>query len=98
MRTTGYELEPVLRTVARTTAACPGFGTAVIKRCRPAGDDFETVVVEGNEDARRLLLGQCSTAADWAPLLDERFLRRGAYVLQDFHWTQDHIANYVPPI
>jgi diguanylate cyclase (GGDEF)-like protein len=98
MPSTGYELEPVLRTVARTTAACLGFGTAVINLYRPAWDDFETVVVEGSEDARRLLLGQCSTADDWAPLLDERFMRRGAYVLQDFDWTQDHMATYVPPI
>ena len=98
MPSTGYELEPVLRTVARTTAACLGFGTAVINLYRPAWDDFETVVVEGSEDARRLLLGQCSTAADWAPLLDERFIRRGAYVLQDFDWSQDHMATYVPPI
>jgi diguanylate cyclase (GGDEF)-like protein len=98
MPSTGYELEPVLRTVARTTAACLGFGTAVINLYRPAWDDFETVVVEGNEDARRLLLGQCSTAADWAPLLDERFIRRGAYVLQGFDWTQDRMPTYVPPI
>jgi diguanylate cyclase (GGDEF)-like protein len=98
MPSTGYELEPVLRTVARTTAACLGFGTAVINLYRPAWDDFETVVVEGNEEARKLLLGQCSTAADWAPLLDERFVRRGAYVLQDFDWSQDGMATYVPPI
>jgi diguanylate cyclase (GGDEF)-like protein len=98
MASTGYELEPVLRTVARTTAACLGFGTAVINLYRPAWDDFETVVVEGNEEARRLLLGQCSTTEDWAPLLDERFLRRGAYVLHGFDWSQDSMATYVPPI
>src|SRR3954470_3848982 len=98
MSSTGYELEPVLRTVARTTAACLGFGTAVINLYRPAWDDFETVVVEGSEEARALLLGQRSTAADWAPLLDPRFLRRGAYVLQDFDWNQDGMATYVPPI
>jgi diguanylate cyclase (GGDEF)-like protein len=95
---TGYELEPVLRTVARTTAACLGFGTAVINLYRPAWDDFSTVVVEGNEDARGLLLGQTSTADDWAPLLDARFERRGAYVVQDFDWSQDRMATYVPPI
>jgi diguanylate cyclase (GGDEF)-like protein len=98
MSSTGYELEPVLRTVARTTAACLGFGTAVINLYRPAWDDFETVVVEGSEEASRLLLGQCSTAEDWAPLLDDRFERRGAYVLQDFDWSQDRMATYVPPI
>jgi hypothetical protein len=95
---TGYELEPVLRTVARTTAACLGFGTAVINLYRPAWDDFRTVVVEGSEDARRLLLGQTSTSDDWAPLLDRRFERRGAYVVQGFDWSQDRMATYVPPI
>ena len=81
MSSTGYDLEPVLRTVARTTAACLGFGTAVINLYRPAWDDFHTVVVEGSEEASRLLLGQSSTAEDWALLLDERYERRGAYVL-----------------
>src|SRR5919197_1270174 len=75
MSSSGYDLEPVLRTVARTTAACLGFGTAVINLYRPAWDDFRTVVVEGSEDARHLLLGQTSTADDWAPLLDQRVER-----------------------
>src|SRR3954452_275814 len=98
MSSSGYDLEPVLRTVARTTAACLGFGTAVINLYRPAWDDFHTVVVEGSEEASRLLLGQSSTAEDWALLLDERYERRGAYVLQDFDWSQDRMATYVPPI
>jgi diguanylate cyclase (GGDEF)-like protein len=95
---TAYELEPVLQTVARTTAACLGFGTAVINLYRPAWDDFHTVVVEGSDEARRLLLGQTSTGEDWALLLDPRFERRGAYVVQDFDWSQDRMATYVPPI
>jgi len=98
MSSSGYDLEPVLRTVARTTAACLGFATAVINLYRPAWDDFHTVVVEGSEEASRLLLGQSSTAEDWALLLDERYERRGAYVLQDFDWSQDRMATYVPPI
>jgi diguanylate cyclase (GGDEF)-like protein len=100
MLPTGYDLEPVLRAVARTTAACLGFGTAVINLYRPAWDDFHTVVVEGNDDARRLLLGQCSVADDWAPLLDERFERRGAYLIRhgEFDWSQDRLATYVPEV
>ena len=65
MPQTAYDLEPVLRAVARTTAACLGYGTAVINLYRPAWDDFHTVVVEGSDGARRLLLGQTSTADDW---------------------------------
>jgi diguanylate cyclase (GGDEF)-like protein len=100
MLSTGYDLEPVLRAVARTTAACLGFGTSVINLYRPAWDDFHTVVVEGNDEARRLLLGQCSVADDWAPLLDERFERRGAYLIRygDFDWSQDRLATYVPEV
>jgi diguanylate cyclase (GGDEF)-like protein len=97
MPSSGYDLEPVLRTVARTTAACLGFGTAVINLYRPAWDDFRTVVVEGSDEARRLLLGQISTPEEWAVLLDERYERRGAYVLQDFDWSQDPMTTYVPP-
>jgi GAF domain-containing protein len=95
---TGYDLEPVLRAVARTTAACLGYGTAVINLYRPAWDDFHTVVVEGNEEARRVLLGQTSTADDWIGLLDARFERRGAYLIQhgDFDWSADRLTSYVP--
>src|SRR3954468_9501707 len=97
---TAYELEPVLQTVARTTAACLGFGTAVINLYRPAWDDFHTVVVDGNDEARRLLLGQSSVADDWAPLLEERFERRGAYMIRhgDFDWTEDRLTTYIPEV
>jgi diguanylate cyclase (GGDEF)-like protein/putative nucleotidyltransferase with HDIG domain len=100
MSRSGYELEPVLCAVARTTAACLGFGTAVINMYRPAWDDFHTVVVEGSEEARRLLLGQSSVADDWAPLLDIRFERRGAYLIRhgDFDWSQDRLHTYVPDV
>jgi diguanylate cyclase (GGDEF)-like protein/putative nucleotidyltransferase with HDIG domain len=95
---TGYDLEPVLRVVARTTAVCLGYGTAVINLYRPAWDDFHTVVVEGNDEARRLLLGQTSTADDWIELLDARFERRGAYLIKhgDFDWSADRLTSYVP--
>jgi diguanylate cyclase (GGDEF)-like protein len=98
MSAAGYDLEPVLRAVAPTTAACLGFGTTVINLHRPAWDDFETVVVEGSDEARRVLLGQTSTSADWAPLLDARFDRRGAYLIEhdQYDWTQDRLTSYIP--
>jgi len=100
MSSTGYDLEPVLRAVARTTAACLGFGTAVINMYRPAWDDFHTVIVEGNDRARELLLGQSSVADDWAPLLEDRFERRGAYLIRhgDFDWSHDRLTTYVPEV
>src|SRR5919108_754738 len=98
MSSTGYELEPVLRAVARTTAACLGFDTTVINLYRPAWDDFHTVVVEGSDEARRVLLGQTSIADDWEPLLDARFERRGAYLIRngDFDWSQARLTSYIP--
>ncbi len=98
MAAAGYDLEPVLRAVARTTAACLGFATTVINLYRPAWDDFQTVVVEGSEEASRVLLGQTSTAADWAPVLDDRFQRRGAYLIAygEYDWSQDRLTSYIP--
>jgi diguanylate cyclase (GGDEF)-like protein/putative nucleotidyltransferase with HDIG domain len=93
-------LGPVLQQIARTTAETVGFGTVVVNLHRPAWDDFETVVVHGSEEARRVLLGQTATRADWDPLLDSRFERRGAYVLQhgDFDWSQDGLLSYIPEL
>jgi hypothetical protein len=63
MERTAYEIEPVLRAVARTMQACLGFGTVVVNLHWPAWDDFETVVVEGSADAREVLLGQTASVA-----------------------------------
>jgi diguanylate cyclase (GGDEF)-like protein/putative nucleotidyltransferase with HDIG domain len=94
------QLGPVLQQIARTTAGTLGFGTIVINLLRPAWDDFQTVVVHGSEDARRVLMDQTSTRADWEPLLDERFERRGAYFIEhgNFDWSQDGLLCYVPAI
>jgi GAF domain-containing protein len=99
MERSAYEVEPVLRAVARTMQACLGFGTVVVNLHRPAWDDFETVVVEGSEPAREALMGQTSSAADWDPLLDPRFERRGAYLIEygSFDWSQDRLTSYIPP-
>jgi GAF domain-containing protein len=99
MEPTAYEIEPVLRAVARTMQACLGFGTVVVNLHRPAWDDFETVVVVGSDEAREALLGQTSGAADWTPLLDPRFERRGAYLIEDgaYDWSQDRLTTWVPP-
>ena len=98
MEPSRYALEPVLRAAARTIAACVGFGTAVINLHRPAYDDFQTVVVEGSDGASAALLGQTSTRADWLPLFDSRFERRGAYLIEygSYDWSQDHLTSYVP--
>jgi diguanylate cyclase (GGDEF)-like protein/putative nucleotidyltransferase with HDIG domain len=98
MERTAYEVEPVLNAVARTMQACLGFGTVVVNLHRPAWDDFETVVVVGSDEAREALLGQTSNTADWSPLLDPRFERRGAYHVKDgeYDWSQDTLTTWVP--
>jgi diguanylate cyclase (GGDEF)-like protein len=95
-----YELGPVLQQIAATTARTLGFGTTVINLHRPAWDDFQTVVVHGSDEARRVLLGQTSTWEDWSPLLDARFERAGAYFIEHdaFDWSQDGLVSYVPEI
>ena len=98
MERSTYEVEPVLQAVARTMQACLGFGTVVVNLHRPAWDDFETVVIVGSDDARDVLLGQTSSTADWAPLLDPRFERRGAYHVKEgeYDWSQDPLTTWVP--
>jgi diguanylate cyclase (GGDEF)-like protein/putative nucleotidyltransferase with HDIG domain len=100
MERTAYEVEPVLSAVARTMQACLGFGTVVVNLHRPAWDDFETVVVVGSDQAREALLGQTSNTADWSPLLDPRFERRGAYHVKDgeYDWSQDTLTTWVPDL
>ena len=94
------ELSRVLQQVAATTARTVGFRTTVINLYRPAWDDFHTVVVHGSEEARRVLVGQTSSWEDWTPLLDPRFERRGAYLIEHdaFDWTRDGLVSYVPEI
>jgi diguanylate cyclase (GGDEF)-like protein/putative nucleotidyltransferase with HDIG domain len=98
MERTAYEVEPVLQAVARTMQACLGFGTVVVNLHRAAWDDFETVVVVGSDDAREALLGQTSSTADWAPLLDPRFERRGAYHVKEgeYDWSADPLTSWIP--
>src|SRR3954454_18938993 len=75
---TGDELPAVLASVAAAIAGPLGYGAVVINLYRPAWDDFEVVVVLGNEESQALLMGQTSRRADWDPLLSPTFLRHGA--------------------
>jgi hypothetical protein len=99
MQRTAYDLEPVLQAVARTMQACLGFGTVVVNLHRPAWDDFETVVVVGSDEASEILLGQTSSVADRAPLLDPRFERSGGYHVKEgeYDWSQDPLTTWLPP-
>ena len=54
--------------------------------------------MHGSDDARRTLLGDTLDWEAWAPLLDERFERAGAYMIPHgaFDWEDDVGRRYVP--
>ncbi|HLX32073.1 MAG TPA: sensor domain-containing diguanylate cyclase [Gaiellaceae bacterium] len=75
------DLPAVLDAVARTIGESLGYRTVAVNLYRPAWDDFEVTTVHGNDEARATLVGNVREGADWAVLLDDRFARRGAYVV-----------------
>ncbi|HEY1369411.1 MAG TPA: diguanylate cyclase [Gaiellaceae bacterium] len=91
------DLPELLAAIARTVAECLGFRTVCINLYRPAWDDFCVMTVYGNEAARAALLDGARRREEWEPLLDDRFLRRGAYHLPHgaFDWSAGQ-ASYVP--
>src|ERR671938_839772 len=93
------DLDAVLEAIALTIAECLGFGTVAVNLYRPAWDDFQVTNVYGNPGAREALLGDARDLASWQPLLDERFLRHGAYLIphEQFDWFAD-VATFVPDI
>jgi len=67
---------------------------------RAAWDDFSVTAVHGSKEARAALLGQTTDLATWAPLLDERFLRHGAYLFPhgSFDWSSGDLAHFIPAL
>jgi diguanylate cyclase (GGDEF)-like protein len=96
----GDDLPTVLASVAAAVAGPLGYGAVVINLYRPAWDDFEVVVVLGNEESQALLMGQTSRRADWDPLLSPRFLSHGAYFIESggYDWSRDGLRAYTPDI
>jgi HD-GYP domain-containing protein (c-di-GMP phosphodiesterase class II)/GAF domain-containing protein len=97
---TGGELRSVLEAVADAIAGPLGYGAVVINLYRPAWDDFEVVVVLGNEESQALLMGQTSGMEDWAGLLTDRFLRDGTYFVRagEYDWDDENVLSYTPAI
>jgi diguanylate cyclase (GGDEF)-like protein len=92
------EQSALLDAIAKSIATSLGFHTVVINLYRPAWNDFEVTTVHGSDDARRTLLGDTLDWGAWAPLLDERFERAGAYLIPHgaFDWEGDVGRRYVP--
>jgi PAS domain S-box-containing protein len=86
----GEDLPELLSAIARTISDSLAFRSIVINLYRPEWDDFVVTTVFGSEEAREALLGQVHQFSDWEPLLDRRFLQRGAYLVPhgDFDWSQ----------
>jgi hypothetical protein len=74
----GGSLTERLGELARTIGESLDYATVAITLYRPAWDDFRVTAVSGCEQARKTLLGCTRTREDYRPLLDDRFLRRGA--------------------
>jgi PAS domain S-box-containing protein len=90
---TGEDLPELLSAIARTISDSLAFRSVVINLYRPEWDDFVVTTVFGSAEAREALLGQVHQPSDWDPLLDQRFLQRGAYLVPhgQFDWS-DHEA------
>ncbi len=73
------ELSLLLDEMAAAISDALGFRLVVVHMYRPAWDDFEATTVHGDEPSRAAHLEQTNGWERWSPLLDDRFLRGGAY-------------------
>ena len=94
----GGDLLDLLAAIARTIADSLGYESVVVNLYRSAWDDFTVTTVHGSDEARRHLLGQTQSVREWEQLLDERFCRRGAYVLPAGAYDWGDEASWVPPV
>jgi diguanylate cyclase (GGDEF)-like protein len=92
------DVERVLEAIAGTVAGALGLATVVVNVYRPAWDDFVVSAVFGSDDIRSALLGSTYARVWWDEVLDDRFLRRGAYVVNhgQMDWDTQQGARYVP--
>ncbi len=95
---TGDELPELLASVARTVSDSLGFRTVVVNLYRREWNDFLVSTVYGSEGAGEALLGQVRQVEEWEPLLDQRFLQRGAYLVPsgEFDWGDYTGSVYTP--
>src|SRR5919202_1016494 len=75
-----------------------GFGIVVVNLYRRAWADFCVTTVHGSDDVRKALVGSTYGWDSWRPLLDDCFLRCGAYFIRqgDFDWSNHTGNRYVP--
>jgi PAS domain S-box-containing protein len=97
---TGEELPELLLAIARTASDSLAFRTVVINLYRREWDDFVVTTVYGSDEAREALLGNVRQFPEWEPLLDQRFLQRGAYFVPhgEFDWSAHEDGSYIPDL
>jgi two-component system cell cycle sensor histidine kinase/response regulator CckA len=77
----GGDVDDLLEALAETIATGLGWSTVVVNIYRAAWDDFQVTTVHSSDAARRALLATTGEWAQWSPLLEERFYRRGVYLV-----------------
>src|SRR3954464_3190326 len=76
------DLQRLFEEIASTVAQSLGFPAVVVNVYRPAWDDYEVVVVEGDDAAaREALLGEHVDPVQLARLLDERWRVHDAFLV-----------------
>ncbi len=95
---TSEELPELLAAIARTVSDSLAFRTVVINLYRQEWDDFVVTTVYGSDEGREALLGQVRQVSDWEPLLDQRFLQRGAYLVPSGEFDWESLATYTPDL
>ncbi|TML00611.1 MAG: hypothetical protein E6G41_17650, partial [Actinobacteria bacterium] len=96
---TPRELEAALDGIARLIGETLGYRSVVINVHRPAWDDFIASTVHGDDEVRAALLGTTHSWAEWAPLLHDRFNRRGAQIIlgEDSAEVADRVGTTYTP-
>jgi diguanylate cyclase (GGDEF)-like protein len=94
----GADVGSLLDAIARVVSETTGFETVVLNIYRPEFDDFYVETVHGDKDVREALLGSVYDWDSWTPLLDEEFMRVGAYFIPNdaFDWSKDRGERFVP--
>jgi PAS domain S-box-containing protein len=93
------DLTRFVERITEIVSGALGFGTVAINLFRPAEGDFQVVSVHGNAGAREALLGTTRSPDAWTPLMEERFARRGAYLIpHDEAADWDGVPSYVPDL
>ena len=95
---TARDVTAVLERVAALVSDHLGWGTVVVNVHRRAWDDFEAAVVHGSEEGRRVLLGTAQGWAQWGPLFQEQYERRGAHFIPAEAGVPVDIVSFVPTL